>query len=315
MTSVLLIILFILILTCILTCGIYIYTFYHPMKNRFNPLVMSDDDKEYYGEFTDEMARSVNEISNNKGKLVFIESFDGLKLYGHLFDIFPNRPIVIFFHGYHGSYLRDGYGTFRYCMSHNLNLLMIEQRAHCNSDGNIISFGINERKDAVKWVEYIKSIVSKDTKIILSGVSMGAATIMMASDLLESESQVLCFIEDCGYTSPEAIIRNTAGSMNSLLEKCYPLSRFAAKLHGHFDLNSASAIESVAKITKPMLFIHGSVDTFVPTPMCEQLYNACSSQKKEMKIIPDAKHAIAALVAYKEYENCINEFLKDLMDL
>lgn len=309
----LLVILLITILTIVLTTGIYIYTFYHPLKNRFNPLIMSEDDKDYYGDFTDEMLRSINEITNTKSENVFIKSFDGLKLNGHLFNSFTDRPIVIFFHGYHGSYLRDGYGTFRYCMSHNLNLLMVEQRAHCQSEGNLISFGINERKDAVSWVEYVKSIVPEGTKIILSGVSMGAATIMMASDLLESEPQVLCFIEDCGYTSPEAIIRNTAGNMNKYLEKCYPLSWIAAKLHGHFNLNSASAIESVSKITKPILFIHGSVDTFVPTPMCETLFNACSSKTKKMKIIPDAKHAIAALVGYTDYEKCINDFLGGLI--
>lgn len=315
MLYLLLAILLVLVLTIVLTIGIYIYTFYHPLKNRFNPLIMSEDDKEYYGDFTDEMLRSVNEMTNTRSEHVFITSFDGLKLNGHLFNAFPGRPIVIFFHGYHGSYLRDGYGTFRYCMSHNLNLLMVEQRAHCKSEGCLISFGINERKDVVSWVEYVKSIVPSDTKIILSGVSMGSATIMMASDLLESDPQVLCYIEDCGYTSPEAIIRNTAGSMNSFLEKCYPLSWIAAKLHGHFDLNSASAIESVSKITKPILFIHGSVDTFVPTPMCEQLFNSCSSKIKKMKIIPNAKHAIAALVDYKDYEECINDFLGDLIEL
>jgi len=313
MTALLITVFVIFILILIITIGIYEYTFVHRINNRFNPLEVQKEDKSYYGEYSDEMFRSVNEMSSKSHKQVFIKSFDGLKLNGHLFDLFPDRPIVIFFHGYHGSYLRDGYGTFRYCMSHNLNLLMIEERAHCQSEGYIISFGINERKDAVSWVEYVKGIMPADTKIILSGVSMGAATVMMTTDLLESDPQVVCYIEDCGYTSPEAIIRNTAGNMFTPLSKCYPLAWLAAKIRGKFDLNSAAAITSVSKISKPILFIHGDSDTFVPTPMCSELYNACTSKKKEMHIIPNAKHAIAALVGYDEYEKCISNYLEGII--
>ena len=283
------------------------------LSSGFDSFVMTDFDKEYYGEFTDEMLNSSKRMEQTEHKHVFITSDDGLKLNGHLYDMFPDRPLVIFFHGYHGSYLRDGYGTFRYCMSHNLNILLIEERAHCKSEGHIISFGVNERKDAAKWVEFAKSVMPKGTKIILSGVSMGAATVMMASDLVDKDPQIVAFIEDCGYTSPKAIIQNTAANMFKPMKYCYPLAKLAAKIDGHFDLDSSSALESVSKIKKPMLFIHGSIDTFVPTPMCEILYNACTSEKKSFKIINNAKHAIAALVGYDEYEKSIDEFLKDII--
>lgn len=314
MTALLITILIILIILLILTYGVYKYTFVHNIGDRINPLEMTDSDKEYYGDFTDEMQKSCNKIHDTENKHVFIKSFDNLKLNGHLYNNFPNRPLVIFFHGYHGSYMRDGYGMFRYCMSHELNILMVEQRAHCKSEGNLISFGINERKDAIEWVNYAKTIMPEDTKIILSGVSMGAATVMMASDILDNDPSVICFIEDCGYTTPEAIIKNTAASMFKPLEKCYPLAALAAKLCGKFDLSSASALSSVSKIKKPMLFIHGGADTFVPTEMCGILYNECTSEKKAMKIIENAKHAISSLLDYKSYEACIDEFLADIVE-
>lgn len=313
MKILLIVICIVLVILLIITCGIYKYTFIHTKSERFDPFIMTDEDKDYYGAFTDEMLASVKRIHNTEHKHVFIESDDGLKLNGHLYDMFPNRPIVIFFHGYHGSYLRDGYGTFRYCMDHNINLLMIEQRSHCCSEGTRISFGINERKDAVKWVNYVKSIVSPDTKIILAGVSMGAATVMMASELVDDDPQILCYIEDCGYTSPKDIIKNTAANMFKPMAYCYPLAKLAGIIDGHFNLESSTAISAVSKIKKPMLFIHGSVDTFVPTPMCEILYNACSSEGKQMKIIPNAMHAIAALVDYNTYEECIDRFLSELI--
>lgn len=312
MTGFLIVIAILLALIICLTLGIYNYTFVHKMKDHFDPFIMTDFDKNYYGSFTDEMLSSSKRMEETEHKHVFIKSEDGLRLNGHLYNSFEGRPIVIFFHGYHGSYLRDGYGTFRYCMDHKLNLLMIEQRAHCKSEGEVISFGINERKDACKWVEYVKSIIPKDTKIILAGVSMGAATVMMTSNLVDNDPQILCYIEDCGYTSPKEIIKNTAASTSELLKYCYPLAKLAAKVLGHFDLESASAIESVSKISKPILFIHGSNDGFVPTPMCKILYNACSSENKKMYIIKDAEHAISALVGYDEYEKAVTEFLASI---
>ena len=303
-----------IIVLVIITLAIYNYTFVHKMSKRFDPFYMTDFDKKYYGTFTDEMLNSSKRMNQTEHKHVFIKTHDGLKLNGHLYDLFEGRPLMIFFHGYHGSYLRDGYGSFRYCMDHRINILMIEQRAHCKSEGSTISFGINERLDAAKWVSYAKEIMPAGTKIILSGVSMGAATVMMASDLVDSDESVLCYIEDCGYTSPKEIIINTANSTSELLGKSYPLAKLAAKINGHFDLESSSAIESISKISKPMLFIHGGNDGFVPTPMCKRLFDACSSKNKNMKIIEGAEHAIAALVGYDEYETAITDFLQTIDD-
>lgn len=312
MKIVLVLIILLLIFFCAFIIGLYEFTFVHRMNKRFDPFIMTDFDKEYYGKFTDEMLNSSKRMVETPSKHVFIKSKEGLKLNGHLYDSFEGRPVVIFFHGYHGSYLRDGYGTFRYCMEHKLNLLMIEQRAHCKSEGDVISFGINERNDGAIWLEYAKSIFPEGTKFILSGVSMGAATVMMTSELVDGDESILCYIEDCGYTSPREILISTAKDKGFPTKICYPLSRFAAKLFGGFDVESASPIEAVSKINKPMLFIHGTEDTFVPTYMCKLLYDACSSSNKRMKHIEGAIHAIAALVGYEEYEKAITEFLRSI---
>lgn len=311
MKAVLLIILVALVLVFLLSVCLYEYTFVHRMNKRFDPFIMTEFDKGYYGDFTNEMLSSSKRMVETDSKHVFIKSDDGLKLNGHLYNNFKDRPIVIFFHGYHASYLRDGYGTFRYCMNHNLNLLMVEQRAHCKSEGNVITFGINERNDAVKWVEYVKEVLGSDIKIILAGVSMGAATVMMASELVDNDPQVLCYIEDCGYTSPRDILINTSKDKGFPTWICYPLTKLAAKVYGRFDIEGASPIEAVSKIKKPMLFIHGTEDTFVPTHMCKLLYDACSSEYKEIKHVEGAIHAIAALVSYDEYESAIDNFLKN----
>jgi len=309
MKVILIIIAIVLVAAVVVAVGTYEFTFVHRMNKRLDPFIMTDFDKNYYGEFTDNMLNSSKLMSSTDHKHVFIKSFDGLKLNGHLYDAHPGNPLVIFFHGYHGSYLRDGYGTFRYCMEHNLNILMIEERSHCKSEGHIISFGINERKDAVKWVEYAHEIMPEGTKILLSGVSMGAATVMMSTDLLEDNDSVIGFIEDCGYTSPKAIIINTAKNMGFPTGICYPLTKIAVRLLGKINIEEAAAEESLTKISKPILFVHGDKDGFVPTAMCPVLFEKCTSKNKQMKIIPGAEHAIAALVDYPDFEKAVTDFL------
>ncbi len=60
------------------------------------------------------------------------------------------------------------------------NVLMIEERAHLESEGHTITFGIKERYDALDWIRYALQRFGEDTRIILVGISMGAATVLMA---------------------------------------------------------------------------------------------------------------------------------------
>lgn len=169
------------------------------------------------------------------------------------------------FHGYHGTFLWDGLGSFRFCRKNHINLLVVDERSHGKSADQIITFGIRECKDVKCWADYAAKRFPEKS-LILSGVSMGSASVMMAS-VLSLPSSVKALICDCGYTAPAEIIKETIRSFHLPVSFCYALLHFGARIFGHFNLSESTALSAVKQTKLPILFIHGDHDSIVP-PKC-----------------------------------------------
>lgn len=190
-------------------------------------------------------------------------SYDGLKLRGRYYHYKDDAPFVLLMHGYRGCALGDFCGGFYIFRRLGFNILLANERACGLSEGRLITFGIKESLDVGSWIDYLKERFGCGIRICLYGVSLGSATVMMATarDLPEN---VRCIIADCGYSSPKEQIRHVAGDKKLPPGICWFLARTAARIVGGFDPGSLSAIEAVAETDIPILFIHGENDTFVP---------------------------------------------------
>ena len=239
---------------------------------------------------------------------VFINSFDGLKLHGRYYHVKDGAPLDIQFHGYNGNAMRDFCGGNKISRESGHNSLLIDQRAHGMSRGKTISFGINERKDCLSWVRYAVERFGEDTEIVLSGVSMGAATVLMASDL-GLPKNVKAIVADCGYSSPKAIINKVMRDSGLPDKLMYPFVWLGAMVFGKFNLTESSAVSAVSESDVPILIIHGGADDFVPCYMAEEIYKACRSKKK-LLIVPGAGHGMSYLVDKDLYEKTVKDFIK-----
>lgn len=239
---------------------------------------------------------------------VFINSFDGLKLHGRYYHVKDGAPLDIQFHGYNGNAMRDFCGGNKISRESGHNSLLIDQRAHGMSRGKTISFGINERKDCLSWVRYAVERFGEDTEIVLSGVSMGAATVLMASDL-GLPKNVKAIVADCGYSSPKAIINKVMRDSGLPDKLMYPFVWLGAMVFGKFNLTESSAVSAVSESDVPILIIHGGTDDFVPCYMAEEIYKACRSEKK-LLIVPGAGHGMSYLVDKDLYEKTVKDFIK-----
>ena len=239
---------------------------------------------------------------------VFINSFDGLKLHGRYYHAKDGAPLDIQFHGYNGNAMRDFCGGNKISRESSHNSLLIDQRAHGMSRGKTISFGINERKDCLSWVRYAVERFGEDTEIVLSGVSMGAATVLMASDL-GLPKNVKAIVADCGYSSPKAIINKVMRDSGLPDKLMYPFVWLGAMVFGKFNLTESSAVSAVSESDVPILIIHGGADDFVPCYMAEEIYKACRSEKK-LLIVPGAGHGMSYLVDKDLYEKTVKDFIK-----
>ncbi len=210
------------------------------------------------------------------------------------------------FHGYRGSAERDLSGGVQRCFLLGRSVLLVDQRCSRRSGGEIITFGINEHRDCLAWAQFAAQHFGPDQKIILTGISMGAATVMMTADK-DLPPNVIGILADCGYSSPKAIICKVIRDMKLPPDLGYPFVKLGAKVFGHFDLEADSPEEALKHARVPVIFYHGEADDFVPCDMSRRNYEVCTS-RKALITVPGAGHGLSYPVQPKRYLETLKEF-------
>ena len=239
---------------------------------------------------------------------VWIQSDDGLKLHATWFPQEECKKIVICFHGYTSRGMNDYTGLSSYYLPHGYSMLLVDERAHGESEGTYIGFGFLDRMDALKWIDWVLETCGEDVRILLHGTSMGGATVLMTSGLNLPE-QVKGIISDCAFTSPKEVFTHVLHTMIHL--PAFPIMQISDVINrkrAGYGLDDCNAAREVQKATVPILFIHGSADTFVPCSMCDTIYENCTSPKKKL-IVEGAAHAESFYKDTEAYENAMTEFL------
>ncbi|GEO67844.1 alpha/beta hydrolase [Levilactobacillus spicheri] len=219
------------------------------------------------------------------------------------------KKTVVLVHGFASSKEQmGGYAGLFHQLGYNV--LVPDDRAQGQSGGQAMSYGYFESRDYLKWINQVIARQGKQSQIVLFGVSMGGATTMMASGQ-KTPTQLKAYIEDCGYTTADAEIRYQAKQMYNLpYWPMVPLTSAVTKLKAGFSFKQADALSAVKKNHKPMLFIHGGADTFVPTKMVYQVYRA-DAGPKQLLVVPGAKHAASYSHSPKTYAAKVKAFLAE----
>ena len=292
-----------------------LYIIYY-MVFRRNRMTILDDrtlpEGEQYDPHAESILKAIERILPEAYEDVWIESEDGLKLYARLYNMFEGAPVVLFFHGYRSSSIRDGNGIFELCKKYGYNIMMIDQRAHGRSEGMTMTFGIRERYDVLSWINYAIERFGKESKIVLAGISMGAATVLMASNLNLPEN-VKGIMADCPYSSPKEILCSVMKSLKLPAGLLYLFAKWGAGIYGRVNIEEISAKEAVRESNVPILFIHGDDDRFVPCEMSQECYDSCKSEKR-LVFVKDAGHGISYCVDGKLYEKEVASFMGKVLE-
>ena len=242
-----------------------------------------------------------------------IVSFDGLTLRGAFYEYEKGAPIELMLHGYKGDSERDMCGGIARCFALGHSAFLIDHRASGKSDGKIITFGINESRDVHRWIDYIIKNIDPDAKIILTGISMGAATAMICAGE-ELPKNVVGVLADCGYTSAKDIIKKVITDMKLPADILYPFAKLGARIFGKFDLDEKSPIESMKKCRLPIIFFHGDTDDYVPHYMSVENYNACTSENKKLVTIKNAGHGLCFVIDSEYYIKELGDFFEPVLN-
>ncbi|HIK29801.1 MAG TPA: alpha/beta hydrolase [Oscillatoriales cyanobacterium M59_W2019_021] len=104
------------------------------------------------------------------------------------------------------------------------------------------------------------------------------------------------------------------GSFTSILEvannrKSYAMFPLDLILTQRFN-----SIDKVATLTMPILFIHGTDDSVVPSFMSEKLYAAATAEK-QLYLVPQAGHNdVAAIAGEENYLEKVRQFVRQVRD-
>ena len=224
----------------------------------------------------------------------YITSRDGLRLHGILIpnNMTDKKRIAVLVHGYQGSPSVDFSAAARSYYNNGFSLFLPDQRTHGQSEGKYITFGAFERYDIVDWCKYLDEYTEHRYEFILSGVSMGATTFLLAA--AEPDMIKLNYITaDCGYTDPKRIFTHVFKQWYHL--PTFPILSIAKSVcqrKARFGFDEFSTTQAVKNLRAPVTFIHGEADDFVTPDNSLDNYDACTGAK-QIITVPGAEHGVS----------------------
>ncbi|MCR5790874.1 MAG: alpha/beta hydrolase [Lachnospiraceae bacterium] len=242
----------------------------------------------------------------------YTTSSDGLKLHAtYLPAAVASKRFALCIHGYRCNGTKEFDSISRFYHEEGVNCFMIDHRAHGESEGKYITYGVKESEDCIGWLKFMRREFGEDIQIILHGVSMGAATVMLMSGKLLPNNVVFA-VSDCGYSTLKDQLYHNFKQSHLPPVVAYQLYRQTAKLHAGFDPDECNPIEGVENSNIPILFAHGEDDQFVPFDMVYANFDACPSPVKQLVTVPGAKHA-QAFQADDKLRNAIIDMMDRLL--
>ena len=300
---------FLIILTLLISYICFRMVFYVSRKNEKITDEIPLPEGKIYEPYHDMMRNWTIEARKMKHEHFYIKSHDGLKLHARYYEYSKDAVLEIMFHGYRGSAERDLSGGIQRCFALGRSVLIVDQRTSCGSEGNVISFGINEHRDCLAWVDFAVKQFGPEVKIVMTGLSMGASTVLMAAGKM-LPSNVVGVLADCGFSSPKEIIKKCAKDLHYPAELIYPFIKLGARIFGRFDLEEYSSIEAMKNCKVPVIFFHGEDDDFVPCDMSRMNYEACAAPKR-LVTVKGAGHGLVYVMDNDGYFDAVADFFTE----
>ena len=262
------------------------------------------------------LADKINEhlcyLADHNARDIYTSSADGLRLRARWLPAENAIGTIMLFHGYRSSAMTDFSGGAELSQAMGQNLLLVDQRAHGKSQGSTIAFGIRERFDCLQWCNYVVERFGENTQILLYGISMGAATVLMASGL-SLPRQVKGIVADCPYASAKEIICKVGNDLHLPAKLAYPFVALGARLFGGFPLEETDAIRAVEQAKTPILIFHGEADSFVPEEMSRSVWEANPTLVRRYTF-PEAAHGISYLADPGRYRSILESFAAEVLE-
>ena len=223
---------------------------------------------------------------------------------------------LIFLHGFSESRLA-GLSYLNIYLNAGYNLLLVDSRAHGESGGQSVTWGVYEKHDVDQWVDWLRHRFPKGT-IGMHGISMGAATALLHAGLNESNKRVAFYIADSAYSDLESLLADKMSQRLQLPgnippQGLLPYANAVTYLRARFTFGAASPLRVVQQVTTPVLYIHGEADRLVPASMSQQLYSMTKGQR-QIQLFPRADHVSSIYTDRSRYRTVVQGFARSIQE-
>ena len=234
-----------------------------------------------------------------------ITSFDKLKLKGYFINNNSDK-LAVLVHGYRGRHYSLT-SQARIFFENGYDVLSINNRAHDSSEGKYFSMGPRERKDLLKWIDFMIKR-NPNYQIALLGTSMGAHIVMMTGADETIPSNVKCIIEDCGYASlKEMLFQGVKTTKVKFPKLALNLGEIYARIFHHVSFKDSTE-DAFEHLKLPILLIHGGLDKYVPYENLARNASYVPSEiYKEVVTFENADHN-RSVFEYDRYKNLVINF-------
>ena len=223
---------------------------------------------------------------------------------------------LIFLHGFSESRLA-GLSYVNIYLNAGYNLLLVDSRAHGDSGGESVTWGVYEKYDVDQWVDWLRYRYPAGI-IGMHGISMGAATALLHAGLNESNKRVAFYIADSAYSDLVSLLTD---QMNQRLrlpgnippQFLLPYANAVAFLRSRFNFGDAAPLRVVQQVTTPVLYIHGEADRLVPASMSQQLFSATKGQR-QIQLFPRADHVSSIFTDRSRYRTIVQGFARSIQE-
>lgn len=257
---------------------------------------------EYYDGLREEMLAASERMDNMPNTRITCTSKDGLKLSARHYENESDK-LIVFFHGAHAVAWNGLAFVAETFLQRKYNVLIVDQRAHGQSEGRFFTYGCRESDDVLCWLDRLAD--TNLSEIILYGISMGATALGLASDRIKDD-RVKALIMDCGFTSLydlETHILNYNHIPGFLMSGLIVAGNTIFRIN-----NKECTQEHIKNSNIPMLFLHGTADRVVPIECSKNNFDACKAMK-EMITVDGAGHTTATVVGGEEVRDKICDFI------
>jgi pimeloyl-ACP methyl ester carboxylesterase len=233
-----------------------------------------------------------------------------VEIAGWLLPESQSEQAIILVHGKDSSRTNEFQGQFVDFASdlhaRGFTVLMIDMRGHGQSGPARYAFGLNEKRDILGAVDWLISRGFQPGEIGLLGVSMGAASSIMAT---ADEPAIGALVADCGYAAIAPLIEQEWTRTSGLPIWMLPPTQFAVRTLFGYDISASRPIDVIDEIApRPVLLIHGTGDKLINVNNMAQLSQAAPNA--ETWAVANAEHAASYRTNPEVYLNRVSTFFE-----